>query len=60
MDGVNSIRWALILLEESVVHTFCDWYFMKVRSRPNKLEQLRSYWDTAGWKIAIEMRSLVT
>ena len=54
MDGVNSIRWAFILLEigeESVVHSFRDWYFMKVRPRPNKLEQLRVFWDAAGWKI---------
>ena len=60
MDGVNSVRWALVLLEigeESVVHTFCDWYFMKVRSRPQKLEQLRAFWDAAGWKTAMGMKS---
>ena len=60
MDGINSVRWAFILLqigEEEQVHEYADWFIRKARARPQKLEQLRLFWDGAGWKIAMAMRS---
>ena len=60
LDGINSVRWAWILLqlgEEDHVHTFADWFTQKVRSRPNKLEHIRLFWDAAGWKMALGMRA---
>ena len=60
MDGVNSIRWAWILLqvgEEDYVHNFADWFIQKIRARPNKLKQMRVFWEAAGWRIAMGMRS---
>ena len=47
----------LQLGEEDHVHDFCDWFVQKVRARPQKLEQRRAFWDMAGWKIAMGMRS---
>ena len=60
MDGVNSIRWAWVLLqlgEEDHVHGYADWFIQKIRARPNKLENLRLFWEAAGWRIAMGMRS---
>ena len=60
MDGINAIRWAFILLqvgEEDQVHDYADWFIRKARGRPQKLENLRLFWDGAGWKIAMAMRS---
>lgn len=34
-----------------------DWFIQKVRARPNKLENLRVFWESAGWKVAMGMRS---
>lgn len=59
MDGINATRWAWILLqvgEEDHVHAFADWFIQKVRARPNKLENMRIFWDAAGWKMAMGMR----
>eukprot|EP00435_Cladocopium_sp_Y103_P048273 s452_g14.t1 len=60
MDGINSIRWAWVLLqvgEEDHVHTYADWFIQKVRGRAHKLENMRAFWDAAGWRIAMGMRS---
>ena len=60
MDGVNSIRWAYILLqlgEEDQIHAWCDWCIAKARARPNKLEQLKAYWEAASWRICMGMRA---
>ena len=60
MDGVNAIRWAWVLLqlgEEDHVHTFADWFIQKIRARPTKLENMRIFWESAGWRIAMGMRA---
>eukprot|EP00435_Cladocopium_sp_Y103_P054359 s601_g17.t1 len=60
LDGVNSIRWAWVLLqigEEDHIHTFAEWFIQKVRGRANKLENMRAFWDAIGWKMAMSMRS---
>lgn len=60
LDGVNSVRWAWVLLqlgEEDHVHTFSDWFIQKIRARPNKLENIRIFWESAGWRIAMGMRA---
>ena len=60
MDGVNSIRWAWILLqigEEDHIHGYADWFIQKIRARPNKLENMRMVWEAAGWRLAMGMRS---
>ena len=60
MDGVNSVRWAYVLLqigEEDHVHAWCDWCIAKARARPAKLEQLKAYWEAASWRICMGMRA---
>ena len=60
MDGINSIRWAWVLLqlgEEDHVHAYADWFIQKVRGRAHKLDNVRAFWDAAGWRIAMGMRS---
>ena len=60
MDGIQSVMWAFILLEvgeEDSLHTFGKWCIAKVRSRPNKLENFKQWWDAASWKIAMKMRA---
>ena len=63
LDGINSIRWAMILIrwgEERHIHTYCDWMIAKARSKPQKGEQFSLYWQWAGWQLAMAMRSGVT
>ena len=57
MNGVNSIRILLQIGEEDHIHSFADWMIQKIRARPNKFEQVRMLWESAGWKIAMGMRS---
>eukprot|EP00435_Cladocopium_sp_Y103_P036545 s1034_g9.t1 len=60
MDGINSIRWAWVLLQlggEDHVHAYADWFIQKVRGRAHKLDNMRAFWDAAGWRIAMGMRS---
>ena len=59
IDCVESIKFLMILVElgpESSVVQFCDWFVRVVRARQNKLEQLRVYWDTVAWKLALALR----
>ena len=63
IDGINSIRWAMILVrwgEERHVHSFADWMVTKARSQPQRGEQFVQYWQWAGWNLAMSMRSGVT
>ena len=60
IDGINSIRWAMILVrwgEERHIHCYADWMVAKARSQPQRGEQFVSYWQWAGWHMAMAMRS---
>ena len=60
MDGLDSIRWALILVkwgEEKPIHELFDWLNQRARSRPNKTEQLALYWQSVSWTIAMMLRN---
>lgn len=59
LDGLNAVRWATLLVQwgpEQDVHRFFDWMIQRVRSRPQKTEQLNSYYISCAWKIAMGMR----
>ena len=59
IDGLNSIRWCMILLKfgsEQVTHAFFDWLVKMARSRPQKTEQFGQFWLTVAWKLATELR----
>lgn len=63
LDGINSIRWAMILVrrgEERHIHTYAEWMITKARSKPQKGEQFSLYWQWAGWQLAMAMRNGVT
>lgn len=47
----------LQLGEEDHVHNFADWFIQKIRARPNKLEHMRMFWESSGWRIAMGMRA---
>ena len=42
---------------EAAVGRYFDWFERQVRSRPHKLEQLRVYWETTSWRIALALRA---
>ena len=63
MDGIEAVVWAWILLEIGEEHhcqAFGKWCVNKARSRSQKLEQFKQWWDAAGWKIAMRMRAGAT
>ncbi|CAJ1362729.1 unnamed protein product [Effrenium voratum] len=60
LDCLESIRWAWALTEtgpEPAIDRMTEGFSRKVRVHSNKLEQLRSYWETISWKIALGLRS---
>lgn len=60
LDGLQSIRWCLILLKfgsEQAINAFFDWLTRLARSRPQKMEQFSQFWLTVSWRLATEMRS---
>ncbi len=60
MDGLDSIRWAMILVkwgDEKPIHELFDWPNQRARSRPNKTEQFAHYWQSVSWTIAMMLRS---
>ena len=63
MDGIEAVVWAWILLEIGEEHhcqAFGKWCISKARSRSQKLEQFKQWWDAANWKIAMRMRAGAT
>ena len=63
MDGIQSVVWAFILLElgeECDLQEFGEWCVAKARSRPQKLENFKQWWDAASWRIAMKMRAGLT
>ncbi len=60
MDGLDSIRWAMILVkwgDEKPIQELFDWLNQRARSRPNKTEQFTHYWQSVSWTIAMMLRS---
>ena len=60
VDCLESIRLLLILVEmgsEASVERYFNWFEKQVRSRPHKLEQLRVYWESTSWRIALALRA---
>lgn len=60
LDGLQSIRWCLILLKfgpEQTVTTFFEWLTRLARSRPQKMEQFSQFWLTVSWRLATELRT---
>ena len=59
IDAIRSIQWAWILLDfgpELKISEFCDWLCLRLRAKPNKLEQFRIWYEQLAWQLAMQMR----
>ena len=60
LDCLDSLRVLMIFVEmgsEPAVSKYVDWFEKQVLSRPGKLEQLRCYWASTSWRIALALRA---
>ena len=63
MDGLNSIRWLYILCEigsEQSVHIYFDWMLKKSRMRGVQVDQFKTYFEKASWRICASLRASKT
>ncbi|CAJ1393683.1 unnamed protein product [Effrenium voratum] len=59
IDAIRSIQWAWILLDfgpELKISEFCDWLCLRLRAKPNKLEQFRIWYEQLAWQLAMQLR----
>ena len=59
MDAIDAIRWAWILFElgdEDTINTYVDWFNRLIRTKRERLPQIKAMWLSAGWRLAIELR----
>ena len=59
MDALEAIElcWTLCQLgHELDIKDYINWWRQLFRSRPGKIEQLKTYWLDGGWRIALLMR----
>ena len=60
IDALEALRWAFILLEyghEFDVNELFDDFIQKARQRPQQLDNFRSYYESASWKLCQELRA---
>lgn len=63
LDALEAIEWAFILLRmgsEAEVRAWISWWRYLVRTKTQKLEQIKMYWTEANWKVCLEMRQGTT
>ena len=63
LDGLQAARWAYILTqmgEEDEVHGFIDQMIQRARSKQDRMTQFVSYWHSAMWRVAMDMRGGMT
>ena len=59
LDAMEAIEWALILVRmgtEPEVKAWTTWWRCLIRSKTQKLEQIKAYWLEANWKLCLELR----
>ncbi|CAE7617397.1 Dnmt3a, partial [Symbiodinium sp. CCMP2456] len=59
LDCLQAIHMALIFVEYAPEHEldkYFEWWQRLVRSRPNKIEQLKIHWENTSWRIALALR----
>ncbi|CAE7199832.1 kanC [Symbiodinium sp. CCMP2592] len=59
LDCLEAVRVALIFIEyapESDIDEYFSWWQRLVRSRPNKIDQLKIHWENTSWRIALALR----
>ena len=60
IDGLESIRWCWILFEvgaEDAVNKYIDFYIKLLRTKAQKLPQIKNLWLAASWKLALGLRA---
>jgi hypothetical protein len=63
LDGLEACKWAFIFIEiapESAINKWIDFFVRLVRTKPRQLEAVKTCWDAAGWRAALDMRSGAT
>ncbi|CAE7943369.1 unnamed protein product, partial [Symbiodinium necroappetens] len=63
LDGLRSIKWLYILVEmgpEAQIRRYFEFMVLRARSRQNKVEQFRTYFEAASWKLCGFMRAKKT
>ena len=63
LDGLRSIKWLFILVEmgsESQVRKYFESMVIKARKNSNKVEQFRTYFEAASWKLCGYLRAKMT
>ena len=59
LDALEAIEWALVLVRlstEAEIKAWISWWRCLVRSKPQRLEQIKAYWIEANWKLCLELR----
>ncbi|CAE7232002.1 DNMT3A [Symbiodinium sp. CCMP2456] len=59
LDCLQAIHMALVFVEYAPEHEldkYFEWWQRLVRSRPNKIEQLKIHWENTAWRIALALR----
>eukprot|EP00438_Fugacium_kawagutii_P022680 Skav224904 [mRNA] locus=scaffold1112:436912:441234:- [translate_table: standard] len=60
MDALEATQhcWTLVQLgHELEVANYISWWKQLFRSRSSRLDQLKTYWLDAGWRMALELRN---
>ena len=63
LDGLRAVKWLYILVEmgpEKQVRRYFEYMTLKARARDNKVEQFRSYFESAPWKLCGYLRAKKT
>ena len=59
LDAIDAIEccWTLCKIgHELDIVAYCAWWRTLVRSKPQRLEQVKCFWVEMSWKIALQMR----
>ena len=59
LDAIDAIGWCWVLTQlahEVHIDTYLTWWRQLVRAKANKIEQLKSFWADASWRMCLEMR----
>ena len=60
IDALNAIQWCWILCQighEIDVVAYLNFWRQLVRAKAQRIEQVKLFWNEAGWKMALEMRN---
>lgn len=62
-DGLEAVKYAYIFVElstEKAVEAWYQFFIRQTREKPRLLPQIKSMWEAAAWRIAMDMRNGAT